>query len=351
MERDPNIHSDPLERYRTRIDIALRTALKERGDLPLYAMLEYFLGYKNENLEPIAGEAGKRIRSSLLLLVADLFGGAPSADDLSVAVELFHNFTLIHDDIEDNDEQRRGRPTVWKLWGINHGINAGDAQAFITTQYLLSAAAIDRCGAHAASELNEHFLQVVEGQYLDFELASKPLDDPMVTVEQYLDMIRKKTSVLIGTAVAAGGVAAGCDAHTRDLLFTYGESFGMAYQIADDLSSIWGSVEETGKRAYGDIFERKKTYPVLYARDSGTAERLLELYASPTPLTDTEVREVVGCLNEAGASEVTTTLGTRYIARAHEAAHALPLPEDSKEILTGLVDSLVRFPPYTHAAD
>jgi geranylgeranyl diphosphate synthase type I len=351
MENRSVSEDDVLAQYRTPVDAAIRATFDARGDLPLYGMLQYFMGYIDETLRPATGVAGKRIRSSLLLLIADLFGGAPSALDLAVAVELFHNFTLIHDDIEDNDVERRGRPTVWKLWGVNHGINAGDAQAFITTQHLLKAAAVDPASARASLELTDHFLQVVEGQYLDFELADKPLTHPNVTVDAYLEMIRKKTSVLIGTAVAAGGVAAGCDAKVRDLLFAYGESFGMAYQIADDMSSIWGSVEETGKQAYGDIVERKKTYPILYVRDHTNEPRLVELYSSAAPLSDNDIQEVVAGFDRAGACEATKALGRTYVTQAHEAAQSLPLPQQSIALLTGLVDSLVRFPPYTHAAD
>lgn len=345
-------HADTiLTAHRDTADAAINTALASTGSLPLYGMLRYFMGYEDEALQPLDAPAGKRIRSSLLLLIADMFGGARSAEDLAVAVELFHNFTLIHDDIEDNDELRRGRPTVWKLWGVDHGINAGDAQALLTNKYLLRAAASDSAGAAAADELNMYFLEVIEGQYLDFELTKKALADPEVHEAAYLEMIRKKTSVLIGTAVAAGGVAAGCAANVRDRLFIYGESFGMAYQIADDMSSVWGDVAATGKQAQGDIAERKKTYPVLYARDTAAGKRLKELYASSKTLSDTEVQEVVSLITSSGACEASRKLGEQYVVKAKKAAAELPVSAEHKEMLVTLVSTLIHFTPEQHASD
>lgn len=346
-----NTPESPLARYRERADTAVRQALIDAGELPIYGMLRYFMGYENERGEQEAGMAGKRIRASLTLLTADLFGGGASADDLAVAVELFHNFTLIHDDIEDNDEMRRGRGTVWKIWGIDHGINAGDAQAFLTTEYLLRASAHDVRGVRAAQVLVPHFREVIEGQYLDFELAKKSITDPQVTVAAYLEMIRKKTSVLVGAAVAAGGVAAGCDASTRDALFTYGESLGMAYQIADDMASVWGDERETGKRAYGDLIERKKTYPVLYARDHGAGARFEALYNSPEELSAQAARELVALLDTVGACEATRACGESYLAHAYEAVQALPIAQEQQEELSSFARSLVRFAPHDHVVD
>lgn len=340
-----------LATYSAQADMAMRMALEACGDLPMYGMLRYFMGHADENLRPMMGVAGKRIRSGMVLLVADMFGEAQSAQDLAVAIELFHNFTLIHDDIEDNDEMRRGRPTVWKLWGVNHAINAGDAQMLIASDFLLRATASGEDGARATRELNAHFLEVVEGQYLDFELTEKRLTDPLVTTDAYLEMIRKKTSVLVGAATAVGGLSAGCDIATRDLLFTYGESLGMAYQIADDMASLWGDAGDTGKRAQGDLYERKKTYPVLYARDHGVSEQFKTRYNDTAPLGDEEVQELLTALTATGACEATRALGEGYVARAKASASALPVSPAHREVLMVLIDTLVRFAPKPHATD
>jgi len=244
-------------------DKEVQKALDEAGGLPMYDMLRYFMGYENPLKTPSPGMHGKRTRSALLLLIAEMFGGSKSAPVLAAGIELFHNFTLIHDDIEDGDEMRRGQPTVWKEWGINHGINAGDAQTLLVDRCLLRASGIDSDGHAAAELMNETFLGVIEGQYLDFELTEQTLGDATVTEEAYLEMIRKKTAILIGVAVAAGGRSAGTDETTTQQLFTYGESLGMAYQMTDDLVSIWADEKTTGKAACGDIYERKKTFPIL----------------------------------------------------------------------------------------
>ncbi len=334
-----------LAQYSERADTAVRAALEAMGDLPLYGMLRYFMGYADEGMRPRPGTSGKRIRPALLLLTADLFGSQRHAADLAVAVELFHNFTLIHDDIEDGDELRRGRPTVWKLWGVNQGLNAGDAQAMLTTEYLLRAAADDTNSARAAYELSKRFQEVVEGQYLDLSLTDKPLDDPSVTVDAYLAMIEKKSAALVGAAVAAGGVAAGCDDGVRDTLFAYGSALGMAYQIADDHASIWGAETATGKRAHGDLVERKKTFPVLYARDHGARSALVAVYTNDAPLGSDQLWQLVSTLETVGAREATTALTMTYVRRAKDASARLPLDDTSKQTLGNIADLLVPLEP------
>lgn len=324
------------------VDARIEQFLRDAGDLPMYHMLRYFMGYSNDLREPSEGTHGKRTRSSLLLLTAKLFGGSKTAVDLAASVELFHNFTLIHDDIVDNDEMRRGQPTLWKLWGMDHGINSGDAQLLLTNRLLLEVAATDtKYGLAAAQQLALYFQEICEGQYLDFELTKKPLHDPTVTHEAYLEMIRKKTAVLVGVSALAGGVSAGCDKEVAHKLFTYGESLGLAYQIVDDYVSVWGESQATGKRAYGDIIERKKTYPVLFTRDSGDTARLTALYEKKEALTDDDVHEVIELFEDSGAREATQAYVLTHVENARTAVQGLPIDIDSKEILTSLVDKIV----------
>lgn len=331
-----------ITKERMLVDEKVEAVLKNAGDLPMYHMLRYFMGFDNSLQKPSLGTHGKRTRSALLLLVAEMFGGGKSALDLAVAVELFHNFTLIHDDIVDNDEIRRGQPTVWKVWGVDHAINSGDAQLLLTNQNLLNAVAQDpEYGLPASQLLANYFVEVTEGQYLDFELTKKTVDDSDVTQEAYLEMIRKKTAVLVGAAAGAGGKSAGCDDEVTSNLFIYGEKLGMAYQIADDYISVWGEVDETGKRAYGDIIERKKTYPVLYTRDSGNSERLVELYEKKEALTETEVSEVVSLFEAVGAHTATQKLVETYVEEARTAVVNLPLEDSSKQILISMVEKVV----------
>ncbi|HCC05540.1 TPA: hypothetical protein DEP58_04565 [Patescibacteria group bacterium] len=332
-----------LQEESVRVDAKIEQLLHEAGSLPMYHMLRYFMGYGNDLRHPTQGTHGKRTRSSLLLLTAKLFGGSSVAVDFAAAVELFHNFTLIHDDIVDNDEMRRGQPTLWKLWGKDHGINSGDAQLLLTNQVLLEAARKDAVyGVATAQLLTQYFLEICEGQYLDFELTKYALHDPLVTPEAYLEMIRKKTAVLVGAAASAGGMSAGCDDEVVQKLFTYGESLGLAYQIVDDHVSIWEETGATGKRAYGDIIERKKTYPALFARDHGDATRLTALYEKKETLTEDEVREVVNIFEKSGAREATEAYAHTYIENARSIARSLPLDDTSKGILVALVEKVAR---------
>lgn len=327
---------------RVLVDDRIDLVLKNAGDLPMYHMLRYFMGFSNDLQQPTSGTHGKRTRSALLLLIAEMFGGAKSALDLAAAVELFHNFTLIHDDIVDNDEMRRGQPTVWKQWGVDHAINSGDAQLLLTNKCLLHAIVSDPVNGVGASELlNNYFLEVCEGQYLDFELTKKRLDDQAVTKEAYLEMIRKKTAVLVGAASAAAGKATGTTDEVTKKLFTYGEQLGMAYQIVDDYVSVWGGKGATGKNEYGDIIERKKTFPVLYTREHGNSKRLIELYEKTEVLTDTEISEVVALFEEAGADIATQKYAESHVENARDVVKSLPIIDESKQILVALVEKVV----------
>ena len=332
-----------MQRQKALVDENIQTIFSEAGELPMYHMLRYFMGYSNELKKPSEGRHGKRTRPALLLLVAEMFGGGKSALDLATAVELFHNFTLVHDDIVDNDEVRRGQPTVWKLWGVDHAINSGDAQMLLAGRSLLQAAQIDAVyGTQAAQVLQGYFLEVCEGQYLDFELTKKRLDNDEVTKEVYFEMIRKKTAVLVGAATTAGGISAGCSQDDALLLYSYGESLGVAYQIVDDLVSGWGTMECTGKKMCGDVYEKKKTYPLLFTLENGNTKRLVELYEKEGDFTKEDVEEVVSLFNEVNAKEGTEKLAQHYIEQAQESVRKLSVDEDSKRTLTLIVEKIAK---------
>ena len=186
MNRD-----DPLElvgAYGRRIDALAKTFLA-RNDYALYGMMRYFMGYTDESFNAGAQPVGKRMRPGLLLLIADSYGLLKEALPAALSIELFHNFALIHDDIVDHDELRRGRPTVWKLWGTDHAINTGDAQLLLALRALDEPIQLppDRVTA-LRTRFFDRYLEVIEGQYLDFTLAAAKLRDPLVTEEAYFTM-------------------------------------------------------------------------------------------------------------------------------------------------------------------
>ena len=160
------------------VDAEIARSFKKRSVGPsarMYEMLAYFMGYLDENLKPIKRVSGKRSRSGICLILADAYKTRAQAFDAAIAIELFHNFTLIHDDVEDHDEYRRGKPTVWKLWGINDAINSGDAQNLLVAERIARVANIPKIGAKLSQALTDAFLEVLEGQHLDFQLANIPI--------------------------------------------------------------------------------------------------------------------------------------------------------------------------------
>lgn len=231
-------------------------------------ILYYHLGFENGAVVP--GAQGKRIRPLLVLLTAEAAGGKwEKALPAAAAVELLHNFSLIHDDIEDRSETRRGRPTVWAKWGESLAINAGDAM------YALAFSAVDRlvetAGKQAALEayqiMTETCIYLTGGQHLDisFENArSLPLD-------AYYPMVSGKTGALISAAVRLGAVCAGADTKIVAEMNTFGRSLGISFQIQDDCLGIWGVSAETGKSSLNDFAAGKKTLPILYGLQRGKA--------------------------------------------------------------------------------
>jgi geranylgeranyl diphosphate synthase type I len=310
----------------------------------LYEMLRYFMGYLDETGAKVDGVAGKRFRPALCLIIADAYGARDRALDAAVAIELFHNFSLIHDDIEDGDALRRGRPTVWKRWGINHGINAGDVQSLIASRCALSAARHSEQGAALSEKLFDAFIKVGEGQYLDFELAAASLDSGEVTETKYLAMIERKSGALIAVSAEVAGIAADKEPEECARLYEYGMSLGMAFQIADDYRSVWSDTNATGKDAFGDIREHKRTLPFLYARTAltgDTKERLDELYSLNRQLTENEIQDVRAMLDMTDSNPQTLKALRSYARAAQAAAQALAVPGDVRSVLVSIVRALV----------
>lgn len=342
----PETCAASLKKMSAIADAELARTLEERATGPaasMYDMLRYFMGYVDAEFTPSTIESGKRFRPALALLIADGYGVRDTALGAAVAIELFHNFTLIHDDVEDHDEFRRNRPTVWKLWGINHAINSGDAQSLLASEWAF------RAGEKAqqpelAHALIAAFIEVIEGQYLDFELASAPLDATNVTEEGYLQMIEKKSGVLVRVSAEAAGIVAGKDANEIQLLREYGTYLGMAYQMGDDYRSVWTTQQVTGKDTGSDIREHKRTLPFLYAYEEtkGDArERLRQLYSLDRQLAEEEIREVIAILDTTNARSRVGEKVREYAARAKQAAEHLTLPEETRALLGGIVDMLV----------
>src|SRR5579859_7220616 len=224
-----------------------------------YAMLEYHLGWTGGS-----AATGKRLRPLLCLLCASAAGGDwRQALPAAAAIELIHNFSLIHDDIQDNSPLRRGRPTVWRLWGQAQAINAGDAMftlAHLAPQRLLPLGVPADVAMRALAELNFTCLELTQGQHLDMSFEQRT----MVTAPEYLAMIEKKTAVLIAASTFLGASLTSANSASLDHYYAYGWNLGLAYQLQDDLLGIWGDPALTGKSAASDLEQRKKSLPVVY---------------------------------------------------------------------------------------
>lgn len=332
--------TDILKQYQKHAVEDLEEFFSFESPHALYGMMRYFMGFADESFASTRVYGGKHFRASLCLLAADLYDGIVAARGAATAIELFHNFSLIHDDVVDCDELRRGRPTVWKLWGIPHAINTGDGQLLLVYRVLGEAAtAHGERGIATQNFLTERFLEVVEGQYLDFTLTDLLLSDTAVTQDAYFTMITKKTSVLVGAALKAGGMMAGAHEKDCEQLYAYGLALGRAVQLNDDVMSVWGDSARTGKDAYGDIKERKKTLPVLRARNTlpeKEKHRFIELYERTESMTKEEVAEVLDLLNQTDAKEYTEKRVADYLNEAREALSALSCSEEGKQKLREL---------------
>lgn len=250
-----------------RIEAEMRATLanEEQAVAAHYGMMHYHLGWMDETLRPAYFPAGKRLRPLLCLLACAEVGGDPTqALPAAAAIELLHNFSLIHDDIEDGDEARRHRPTVWRVWGVPQAVNVGDgmfALAYAALQRSARLGVAPELVLRALNIFTETCLALTEGQHLDMNF-EKRTD---VTVNEYLRMIRGKTAALVGASLAIGALIGGATVGQLDALQHFGRSVGLAFQIQDDLLGIWGDPEVTGKPAGNDLLRRKKSLPILHA--------------------------------------------------------------------------------------
>ncbi len=306
-----------MQVMRPAIEDALRQFVADSlpDDYPeLRQMLFYHMGWEGEGAGPEA--QGKRIRPLLVLLCAEAAGGSwRQALPAAVAVELLHNFSLIHDDIQDNSPLRRNRPTVWVKWGMAQAINAGDVMftlAFLAVQDLAKFRPPQDV-LWASRILQQTCLRLTEGQYLDISYESQQV----LPLEAYWPMIGGKTSALLSCCSELGALAAGVTTEERLAHFReYGYSLGLAFQVLDDWLGIWGDSTQTGKSVESDLASGKKTLPVLYAlsRNGAFARRWLEGKIAPE-----EVPGVVKLLEVDGADTFTLETAGRLTERSLEA--------------------------------
>jgi geranylgeranyl diphosphate synthase type I len=335
------------------IEAEMASVLAERDGhaRPLYEMLAYHLGVDGTD-----APRGKRIRPLLgALAYQSLTGDYKAALPGAAAVELGHNFSLVHDDIEDADTQRHHRPTLWAVWGIPLAINAGDALFALSRLALYRL--MDGFSDHRVLELmkvyDETCLALCEGQYLDISFERRT----DVTVDAYMEMIGKKTAALLGGSVQAGAILATDDDEIGEAYRRFGYALGMAFQMADDVKGSFWASDQSGKQEAGDVRKRKKTLPVVWALENASEperRRLAEIYTgqvhpvegrrlalAPTEVSDAEVAEVLAILERSGAREHTLAEARRFRDLALELLDQLPCPPERKGDLATLVRSVI----------
>lgn len=308
--------------------------LPESGALrAYYGMLHYHLGWADEQFAPAHVKSGKRIRPVLCLLACESAGGAVEhALAAAAAIELLHNFSLIHDDIEDNSPTRRGRATMWTLWGMPQAINAGDGMFAIAHGALerLALAGVDGARAlHVQAVFNRTCLELTHGQHTDMNFETRQ----SVTVDEYMMMIANKTAALIGASAAIGALLGGSE-RVEDYR-RFGRELGLAFQIQDDVLGIWGDEAVTGKSAASDLVTRKKTLPVVYGLERSA--ELRQVYAAP----EMDVAAAVRLLNEVDAHAYAQAREQHHHAQALEALEQSGASGDAGAALRELAASLL----------
>jgi geranylgeranyl diphosphate synthase type I len=302
---------------RSLVDPALRAAV---DTLPenLRHVAGYHFGWWDEHGQPAETNEGKALRPALVFLAAEAVGStATAALPAAVAVELVHNFSLLHDDVMDNDTTRRHRPTAWTVFGVSTAILAGDALLNLASGVLAES-------GHPAAlpgmrQLNKAVQELVRGQIIDMAFEQRA----DVDLPQYQDMAHAKTAALLGCACALGATFGGGTTEQAKHLRAFGEHLGLAFQYVDDLLGIWGDPAITGKPAYSDLHGRKKTLPVVAALTSNTpaGHNLATRYHREQPLSQTELVDAANLIDAAGGRAVAQAQADDQLTQALHHLH------------------------------
>lgn len=291
-------------------------------------------------IQYILSLGGKRLRPTLTLMTAEMFGAkAENALNAALCVEVFHNFSLIHDDIMDDAPLRRGKPTVHEKWNLNTGILSGDAMLILSYQLL------EYYNGTTFKELNSLFtktaLEVCEGQQYDIDFETR--ND--VIIAEYIRMITYKTSVLVAAAMKMGAIIAQASSQDQHLIYEFGKNLGIAFQIQDDYLDAFGDPETFGKQVGGDIIENKKTYLYLKTIEHGSQQvkdELFQLFNGSEIDLQEKVERVKQLFETSGAVKETKTAISNYTAKAFEYLEDLSLDDVYKFALKQFGEQLMQ---------
>src|SRR5579859_2248073 len=372
MVLSPTIQSTLL-RYQPVINKALRSAistLAKQSDVanlaPFYGQMRYHLGWVDADFSPIQSKSGKLIRPTLLLLAYEAAGAWDLAGSDTIhpqgmtsgphslqralpaaaAIELTHNFTLIHDDVEDGDTERHHRSTIWNIWGIPQSINTGDgmfALSRLTLWGVLDHGVEPAIAVRLGALLDHTCLVLAEGQYLDMSFEGRQ----DISVAMYVDMINRKTAALMACAAEMGARLGTRDEETITRLRSFGQALGIAFQVRDDILGVWATTAELGKTPSGDLYRRKKSLPILHALEHANLkdqQRLSTLYQQEAPLTPEQIAEILAIFERTETRAYCSAFLDAQCQLAHEALTHVPRLNNSvsQHALQDL-EHLVRF--------
>ena len=328
---------DALERrlaaYRPLVLEEMRAIVGEERS-GLYAWMRYHLGWEDEQGNAVDASPGKLLRPMALLLTTEALGGRPEqAAPAAAAVQLVHDFSLLHDDVEDGSERRRDRPTLWTFAGTAQAINTGDGMytlARLALQRLREQGVSDARVLATMAELDRACARLVEGQYLDLSFEGRT----ELTREDYLAMIEGKTAALFAASFAIGAVLAGATEPALGAVRAFGLHVGLAFQAVDDLLGIWGEPQVTGKPVGDDLRTRKMTYPVISALQGG-APALAAAYRQ-APGEPLDVAALSQEIEEVGGQAATEALAAEQIEAALDELGRLPIGADQRPLFEAL---------------
>ena len=315
-----------LGQHQVALEAALRSAVGDDAS-PLTSAVRYVMGWEDERGSPADG-GGKRIRPALCLFAAGAFGGSvEEALPGAVAVELVHNFSLVHDEVQDRDAERHHRPTVWARMGEAQAINVGDFLYTRAVRALTAGAGDSVWRLRALHALNEAIARMVQGQWGDIAFEGRAT----VTVDDYLAMVAGKTGALLAAPLEIGGILAGLGDDDAAAVGRWGAHIGAAFQAQDDYLGIWGNPDQTGKSNTNDIVRRKKTLPIVHAAtDPDFAAIIARAYGQPV-VSDRDVEAVVAALNAAGSKDFCRSRAKSQAAEASALLDELPLSASVRE--------------------
>ena len=332
----PNV----LSRYRPIIDQGLKGALDKNSNFS-YVMMRYYMGWSDVSGNSVTAETGKYLRPSLCLLSAESTGTDPiKALPTAVSLELIHNFSLIHDDIQDKDEVRHHRKTLWAEWGIPKALMTGDLMYVLANQYILDSSLVNDAYVISSNLLNDACLKMIEGQYLDLHYEGQ-FD---LSIDDYLAMVSRKTGALLRCSVDSGVLLGDCAVAQKKHLSKAASALGYAFQIRDDILGTWGDQNSTGKPVGADIRRKKNALPMVHLMnhlDQTSRQNVMTLMKSDN-LDRNDVQQVLSHMGSAGTYEFCQNLAEQFCSTAMSEIILSELPDTFTNDFEELIDFIAK---------